>query len=111
MKITQDVLKVEENQNAKEKGRKLLGFGNGHFSSQRRKIPVFANLKLEDLPTTDFCPCMVWKKIITENLFFMANVLNTFFFSGFFSFIIKSTFLVSKEPFVYVINEVIYDCL
>ena len=69
MKITQDVLKVEENQNAKEKGRKLLGFGNGHFSSQRRKIPVFANLKLENLPTTDFCLCMVWKKIITENLF------------------------------------------
>ena len=44
MKITQDVLKVEENQNAKEKGRKLLGFGNGHFSSQWRKIPEYLQI-------------------------------------------------------------------
>ena len=39
MKITQDFLEVEGNQNANEKNRKLFGFGNGHFSSQWRKIP------------------------------------------------------------------------
>ena len=62
MKITQDFLEVEGNQNANEnenyarflrsgrkpkrerKNRKLLGFGNGHFSSQWRKIPEYLQI-------------------------------------------------------------------
>ena len=45
MKITQDFLEVEGNQNANEKTESYLALiGNGHFSSQWRKIPEYLQI-------------------------------------------------------------------
>ena len=57
MKITQDFLEVEGNQNANEKTESYLALVMAILVLSGEKFRVFANLKLEDLPMTDFCPC------------------------------------------------------
>ena len=117
MKITQDFLEVEGNQNANEKTESYLALVMAILVLSGEKFPSickfetgrFANDWFLSVYLSRF-PLLVWKKIITENFFYGQSV-EHIFFQDFFHSSIKSTFHVSKEPICLCDKKVIYDYL
>ena len=98
MKITQDFLEVEGNQNANEKTESYLALVMAILVLSGEKFPSickfetgrFANDWFLSVYLSRF-PLLVWKKIIAENFFYGQRV-EHIFFQVFFSFINKVDF-------------------